>query len=127
MRERIDSEGSRRKGGICAIALTVLLIVGASAASARTEQLRWQHPSAASVAGFKVYVGNAAGVYQTTLDVGMPAPASGVFSYALQVPDSSTVFVSVSAYGPTGLESAKSNEKQLLGLLGAPGKPQIVP
>jgi len=116
-----------RKEGIRAAAFAVLLLAGASGASARTEQLRWQHPSAASVAGFKVYVGNAAGAYQTTLDVGLPSASGGVFSYSLQVPDSSTVFVSVSAYGPTGLEGAKSNEKQLLGLLGMPGKPQITP
>jgi len=115
------------KRGIRAAALGALLLVGASGASARTEQLRWQHPSVSSVSGFKVYVGNAAGVYQTTLDVGLPTASGGVFSYSLQVPDSNTVFVTVSAYGPTGLEGAKSNEKQLLGLLGAPGKPQITP
>ncbi len=107
-------------GALCSLAL-------AGAASARTEQLRWQHPTASTVAGFKVYVGNAAGVYQTTLDVGLPAPAAGVFSYSLQVPDANTVFVTVSAYGQTGLEGAKSNEQQRLGLVGAPGKPQITP
>ncbi len=107
-------------GALCALAL-------ASAASARTEQLRWQHPNASAVAGFKIYVGNASGVYQTTLDVGLPTLTSGVFSYSLQVPDANTVYLTVSAYGPTGLEGAKSNERQRLGLLGMPGKPQIVP
>jgi hypothetical protein len=107
------------------VAAAVLLV--AAAASARTEVLRWQHPSVSTVAGFKVYVGNAPGVYQTTLDVGMPAASSGVHSYSLQVPDANTVYVSVSAYGPTGLEGPKSNEKQRLGMLGTPGKPQITP
>jgi hypothetical protein len=110
-----------------AAAFTALALAFASAASARTELLRWQHADPTTVAGFKVYVGNAAGSYQTTLDVGMPAPSNGVYSYSLQVPDSSTVFVVVSAYGPTGLEGVKSNEKRLLGLLGTPGKPQVSP
>lgn len=109
-----------------AAALAIVLAL-ASGASARSELLRWQHSDPTKVAGFKVYVGNAAGVYQTTLDVGMPAASNGVFSYSLQVPDANTVFVAVSAYGPTGLEGVKSNEKRLLGLLGTPGKPQVAP
>ncbi|MBM4385474.1 MAG: hypothetical protein FJ091_19135 [Deltaproteobacteria bacterium] len=109
---------------LAALALTIAL---ASAASARSELLRWQHADPTTVAGFKVYVGNAAGSYQTTLDVGMPTASNGVFSYSLQVPDANTVFVVVSAYGPTGLEGTKSNEKRLLGLLGTPGKPQVSP
>ena len=104
------------------------LLLGLPAiASARTEVLRIQHASEASVTGFKVYVGNAPGVYQTTLDIGKPTPASGVYSYSLSVPDSNSVYVSVSAYGPTGLESVKSNEQLRLGLLGTPGRPQIQP
>lgn len=102
-------------------------LLAAAAAEARSELLRWQHPSPSSVAGFKVHVGNAPGVYQTTLDVGLPTPSGGVYSYSLQVPDANTVYVSVSAYGPTGLEGAKSNEQQRLGLLGTPGQPLIGP
>jgi len=108
-------------------AVVALALAFASAASARSELLRWQHPDPTTVAGFKVYIGNATGVYQTTLDVGMPTASNGVFSYSLQVPDANTVFVVVSAYGPTGLEGVKSNEKRLLGLLGTPGKPQVSP
>jgi hypothetical protein len=116
-----------RKRSWRALTLSVLVLAFASAASARTELLRWQHPDPASVAGFKVYVGNAPGVYQTTLDVGMPTASGGVYSYSLQVPDSSTVYVTVSAYGSTGLESPKSNEQQRLGMLGTPGTPQVGP
>jgi hypothetical protein len=115
------------KRSLRAAALGALLFAIAGAASARTEQLRWQHPSSSTVAGFKVYVGNARGVYQTTLDVGMPTASGGVFSYSLQVPDANTIYVTVSAYGSTGLEGAKSNEQQRLGQLGTPGKPQIQP
>ena len=110
-----------------AAGLSALLLLIGSAASARSELLRWQHPNPVTVAGFKVYVGNAAGVYQTTLDIGMPTASGGVFSYSLQVPDANSVYISVSAYGPTGLEGVKSNEQLRLGLLGTPGKPQIQP
>jgi hypothetical protein len=120
---------ARTLGGRCArgLVLAALGLALAGAASARTELLRWSHPSPSTVAGFKVYVGNAAGAYQTTLDVGLPTPSSGVYSYSLTVPDSNTVYVTVSAYGPTGLEGPKSNEQRRLGLLGTPGKPQITP
>jgi hypothetical protein len=110
-----------------ALALLAAIVATASAASARTEVLRFQHPDPSTVSGFKVYVGSSPGVYQTTLDIGKPTASSGVFSYSLQVPDPNTVYVSVSAYGSTGLEGAKSNEQQRLGLLGTPGKPQIMP
>jgi hypothetical protein len=110
-----------------AVAFGVLPLLVAGAASARSELLRFQHPAPASVAGFKVYVGNAAGVYQTTLDIGMPTASGGVFSYSLQVPDANSVYIRVSAYGPTGLEGVKSNEQLRLGQLGTPGKPQIQP
>lgn len=115
----------RRK--LCALGLALAVLACAAAASARTETLRWQHPSPSTVAGFKVYVGNASRSYQTKLDVGLPTPSSGVYSYSLQVPDSDTVYVSVSAYGSTGLEGALSNEQLRPGLLGTPGKPQIQP
>lgn len=110
-----------------AVAFGALLLLMASAAAARSELLRWQHPAPASVAGFKVYVGNAPGVSQTTLDIGMPTASGGVFSYSLQVPDANSVYIRVSAYGPTGLEGVKSNEQLRLGQLGTPGKPQIQP
>jgi hypothetical protein len=103
------------------------LLACASAASARSELLRWNHPDASTVAGFKVYVGNAPGSYQTVLDVGKPTAAGGVFSYSLQVPDPDSVYVAVSAYGPTGLEGVRSNEQLRPGQLGVPGKPQIQP
>jgi hypothetical protein len=115
------------KRAVRAAALAALVTALASAASARTELLRWQHPNPSAVAGFKIYVGNAPGVYQTTLDVGMPAASAGVFSYSLQVPDANTVYVAVSAYDAAGLDSPRSNEQQRLGQLGTPGQPQITP
>lgn len=110
-----------------ALGLGLALLACASVASARSELLRWNHPAPTTVAGFKVYVGNAPGVYQTTLDVGKPAAAAGVFSYSLQIPDPDSVYVAVSAYGPTGLEGVRSNEQSRPGQLGIPGKPQIQP
>ncbi len=108
----------------CAAGLLVLL---AGEAQARNEQLRWQHPNPSTVAGFRVKVGSSSGSYQTTIDVGLPAPSGGVYSYNLTVPDANSVYVVVTAYGPTGLESTPSNEQLRRGLLGAPGKPTLAP
>ena len=57
----------------------------------------------------------------------MPTASGGVFSYSLQVPDANSVYIRLSAYGPTGLEGAKSNEQLRLGQLGTPGTPQVLP
>jgi hypothetical protein len=121
----MSSLWNQRTVRACVLGLAVLGF--ASEALARTELLRWSHPNASTVAGFKIYVGNASGSYQSTVDVGMPTPASGVYSYSLTVPDANSVFVAVSAYGPTGLEGPKSNEQSRPGLISAPGKPQIQP
>jgi hypothetical protein len=110
-----------------AVASAAALALVASAAHARSELLRWQHPNPSSVAGFKVYVGSASGSYQTTIDVGLPTPSSGVYSYSLQVSDADSVYVAVSAYGPTGLEGPRSNEQLRRGLLSKPGKPALQP
>jgi hypothetical protein len=109
------------------LALGALLFGLPAESFARSELLRIQHPNADTVSGFRVYVGNAPGVYQTALDIGKPVPANGIYSYTLEVPDSNSVYVAIGAYGPTGLESVKSNEQLRLGNLGAPGKPQIQP
>jgi hypothetical protein len=86
------------------------LLVGLEA-SARTETLRWSHPDPASVDGYRVYYGNASRVYSWQVDVQTPPTDSqGAFVYDLEVDDTATVYVAVTAY--TGsLESAYSNEK----------------
>jgi hypothetical protein len=109
------------------LSVGALFLGFAVGAQARTETLRWQHPTPAQVAGFRLLVGNASGSYQTTLDLGMPTASAGVYSYALQVPDSNTVYVTLTAYGSTGTDSPHSNEQRRLGLLGAPGTPQVAP
>lgn len=118
---------SRGRQLLRAACAAIALLLPAGAAQARSELLRWQHPNPSTVAGFKVHVGSSSGSYQTVIDVGLPTPVNGVYSFALQVPDPDGVYVAVSAYGPTGLEGPRSNEKFREGLLGAPGKPQIQP
>jgi hypothetical protein len=105
----------------------LILALAPATAQARSELLRWQHANPSTVAGFKVYVGSSSGSYQTVIDVGLPVPVNGIYSFSLQVPDPDSVYVAVSAYGPTGLEGPRSNEKLREGVLGAPGKPLIQP
>lgn len=99
----------------------------AAAAQARTETLRWTHPDANNVAGYKVYFGTASGKYPTVIDVGPLSPQNGVVHYDLVVPDDLTIYVTVTAYDEFAQESGKSNEKKRVAPLGQPGQPQYVP
>jgi hypothetical protein len=86
------------------------LLVGLEA-SARTETLRWSHPDAASVDGYRVYYGSASRAYSWHVDVGTPSTDSeGAFVYDLEVDDTATVYVAVKAYAGS-LESPYSNER----------------
>ena len=59
------------------------------------------------------------------IDIGMPAVSGGVYSYPVTISETETVFVAITAYGPTGLESADSNLGLLAAPLGTPGQPII--
>jgi hypothetical protein len=93
-------------------------IVWASAASARTERFRWTQASTPAVDNFKLYWGSASGSYASSLSLGVPAKDStGAYYYDLVVPDSTTVYVTVTAWS-SGLESLKSNEVTRAGISG---------
>lgn len=103
-----------------AFALGIALVT-ASAASARTITLRWQHPDAAEVVGFRAHFGSqsrGATPYGNEIDLGKPGSSGGVFATDIQVPDH-TVFVSLTAYDGQG-SSAFSNEKIYEGVSAPP-------
>lgn len=105
--------GKRATTAICLAAA----ILSASAASARTERLRWTEVTTA-VDNFKLYWGTASGSYPSTLNVGVPAKDStGAYYYDIVVADADTIFVRVSAWY-SGLESLKSNEISRAGTSG---------
>ena len=85
-------------------------IVWASAASARIERFRWNQATTPAVDNFKLYWGSASGSYSSSLSLGVPAKDStGAYFYDLVVPDTATVYVTVTAWSG-GLESVRSNE-----------------
>lgn len=91
-------------------AFIVFLLI-ATPSLARQELLEWTHPDPQGVDGYKVYAGQSPGVYAPPIDVGPRTPdANGVMSYDLQVADTATVYVAVSAYAGTD-ESVLSNER----------------
>lgn len=91
-----------------ALASAAFLLV-APDAIARTVTLRWLQPSLQDVSGFRVHIGSAPGSYGQVVDVGMPVPASGVYSAAVSIPDNVSSFVALTAYGSKG-SSPYSNE-----------------
>jgi hypothetical protein len=98
-------------------------IVCASAASARTERFRWTQASTPAVDNFKLYWGTATGSYASSLSLGVPAKDStGSYYYDLVVPDTTTVYVAVTAWS-SGLESLRSNEVVRAGISGGSTTP----
>jgi hypothetical protein len=87
----------------------VVLLAGSSA-SARTITLRWTHDESQAVAdGFRARWGTSSGSHPSTVELGKPAPSSGVYSKDITV-DDATVYVVLTAYGAGG-SSPDSNEK----------------
>ena len=113
-------------------------MVAAAAADARSITVRWRFDEPERVAGFRVHVGSAPGLYTHTVDVGKPAPdAQGVYRASVEVADQGPSFVAVSAYGEQGEESPRSNESVRAPApteadpgptegLGTPGRPRVV-
>lgn len=98
-------------------------IVWASAASARTERFRWTQATTPTVDSFKLYWGSSSGSYASSLGLGVPAKDStGAYYYDLVVPDTDTVYVTVTAWSG-GLESLKSNEVSRAGTGGSTTPP----
>ena len=102
---------------LCLSALFVAIIVVAGhlsipMAEAAQTSLTWTPPTTntdgtpvTDLAGFKLYVGNASGSYQQSIDVGNQT------SYTLSaLNDGATYYFAVTAYDTTGFESAFSSE-----------------
>jgi hypothetical protein len=132
-------DGIARRGLRSALlAATVLLLMGSTLASARTETIRWMHNDLSSVAGFVIYYGFSSGNYTNFIDVPPLQPdAQGNFSFDIGVPDDATIYLAVTAYDDAGLESDYSNEGTLSPAppeptpepdpeLGKPGTPYVV-
>ncbi len=103
---------------------TILVLALPLLAQARTETLRWSHPTPADVDGFRVHYGTSSGSYPTTIEVGRPGDdGQGNFSYPIQVADDATVYVVTTAFGAGFLDSDFSNEKVLPAPSGSPPPP----
>jgi hypothetical protein len=109
--------------GRVALATVAILCAFGQAAEARVVGLRWSHPDAADVDGFRVHYGTSPGSYTVTRDVGRPAPSGGVFSYGLTVADDATVYVAITAYGSGFTTSHPSNEKRFAATTTPPPPP----
>ena len=119
----------------CALTLAPIVLAClflAAAAQARTETLRWQDPNSGGVAGYKIHFGTQPGQHPNVTDVGLLPMPGGIATYDLEVPDDATVYVTVTAYDDSDVESAKSNEGQRTPPpvapepLGRPGRPEVV-
>jgi hypothetical protein len=92
---------------LAALLFGVLLV--ASEASARSEQLRWTHGNPTTVSGFKVFWRLSSSSTQTEVAAGLPTVQNGAYTFNVTVPDAGDVYFSVRAYN-TGGDSPASNE-----------------
>jgi glucose/arabinose dehydrogenase len=93
-----------------------VLCAAAGVAEARVATVSWTDPNPAPspVVGFRLHVGTASQTYGTTIELGLPTPgAGGVYTATANVPDNVRVFMAMTAYEVTGLESDPSNEQIL--------------
>ncbi len=90
----------------------IAAVVGLAAqASARTEDLRWSD-SNGGANGYVVHVGTESRNYATQVDAGVPGQdASGAFVFSVQVPDDDVVYIAITSYNGSGVQSAYSNER----------------
>lgn len=70
-----------------------------------TARVTWSANTEADLAGYRLYVGTASGVYTRTIDVG------NVTSHVITLPKGVTYFFSVTAYDKVGNESRHSGEQ----------------
>ncbi|MBW2513212.1 MAG: hypothetical protein JRE21_01410, partial [Deltaproteobacteria bacterium] len=104
---------SIRKSSITTgLVLLATLLTTAQVASARTELLRWTHPSAQDITRFEALVGTSPQVYGTPISLGRPQPdGQGVFSASIDVGDDVDIYVAVRAIDSSGQASVPSNER----------------
>lgn len=109
--EEIGQMTSRiRRAPLASVLLQVLIgCLLASGAQARSEILRWTHPSPASVRSFEAHYGSSSSALGQAVNLGKPVPdASGIYSASIQVADDQDVYVAVRAIGTDGSQSALS-------------------
>lgn len=94
--------------------LSLLLVLAASQSHARTETFRWLDPNPlpSPVVAFKLHMGSGPRDYTTAIDIGLPTPdAAGVYSFSVEIPDTETVYVALTASDILLQQSQFSNER----------------
>ncbi len=84
--------------------LAFLLLVGAASATAADVVLAWDPNTEPDLAGYKIYYGNASGVYTTIVPIGTQT------TYTISGLAPGTYYFAVTAFNTSGLESGYSNE-----------------
>ena len=139
--QKANPSQSRRKRAALLLALAAFVAWQGPTKPAHADEalqpmlalIEWRHPFPAEVSYFRVHfsdtepIGPDAG---TALAVGTPG-ARGRYHWSFSVQPETSVWVSVEAVGPTGLESPLSEWRKYTwqagsGALGLPGRPVLV-
>ena len=87
-------------------------------------------PSTSSQAiGYTLHIGQSTGVYDVDFDLGSPLASGpgGTVVYALDLEDSTDLFVALSAYDAEGSSSDFSNEIRVSAVIPPPPDPEPIP
>ena len=119
MRRRLCRVRIRVRAGawVATAAFAAWTALLASAAGARSVELRWRWPAkegSAPLAGFRIYTRHVDQPWGAPRDVGLPAKRGDVYRVTLELSDTDATYVTVTAYDAEGRESERSNEMLFL-------------
>ncbi len=92
-------------------------------AALREYHVHFQPSPTPGAAGYTLHLGTSSGVYPVEFDLGNPPPSGGTIVYAVDLEDSTDLFVSLRAYDTQGIASSYSNELRVAAIVPAPTPP----
>ena len=99
-----------------------------SVAEARSEHLRWTHPAPGEVSHFQVHTGPSSGSYDSVIsNLNLSPDGSGIFHFDIDVPDTESIYLAITAVGTNGIVSPASNEGFRASLPPPPPPPPVSP
>jgi len=118
---------------LAAVAAFALALPAGAQQGLRAETIRWSHPQPAQVALFRVHWGTDPAALDHVREISAaPQAVPGLYSASILVPVDATVYVALTAVGPSGLESlpsatgVRTPTGQGNSGLGAPGTPTLL-
>jgi len=107
-----------------ALASAITLLVSSTASAALREyRVHFEPSPSSSAAGYTLHIGGDTGSYAVDFDLGAPPEQGGTVVYAVDLEDSTDLFVALRAYDSAGAQSVFSNEIRVAAVVLPPTEP----